>query len=59
MIEIRSHFMLWHNVDLTVAKKYVNYLMEHITNIPLSERKQYIEVNYLKGVTINELHNLS
>lgn len=59
MIEIRSHFTSWHNVDVTIARKYVNYLMSHITNIPLSERKQYIEVNYLKGVTVDELQNLS
>lgn len=59
MIEIKTHFTPWHKVELKIAQRYISYLMRHITNIPITKRKRYIEDKHLRGIAVDELQNLS
>ena len=55
MIEIRSFFTDWHEVDEKTAKQYVRTLLKGITALSMKERIKYIEENRLRGITIKEL----
>ena len=55
MIEIRTMFKDWHEVDRETAKLYVRELLHMITAIPSEEVIPYIEHNKLKGITVKEL----
>ena len=55
MIEIRTNFKDWHEVDRETAKKYAKDLLHMITAIPSKEIIPYIEQNKIRGITVKEL----
>lgn len=54
-IEIKSLFTDWHEVSIEEAKVYVNWLLKNLQMIPQGEKKEWIEKNRLRGITVNEL----
>ena len=54
-IQIKSIFTDWHEVSKKQAKKYVKFLLTHITTKENEELIKYIEENKIRGITINEL----
>lgn len=54
-IEIKSLFSGWMEVDRKTAKKYVEFLMRHISRSDKKVKTEYINKNRLRGVTVEEL----
>lgn len=54
-IEIKSSFTNWHEVSRKQAKEYIKFLLENITTMEGKKLIEYIEINKLKGITVNEL----
>ena len=52
MIEIKSYFTDWHEVDKETAKKYV---MNRLKNMTYSKKIDYINKKFLRGITVEEL----
>ena len=58
-IQIRSHFSNWHNVGVEQATCYIKNRMSCIVHpSDPKARKKYIEKNYLRGISIDQLLSL-
>lgn len=55
MIEIKKIITGWHEASKDEAKRYVLFLLDHITAIPSSAKVEYINRNMLRGITVQEL----
>ncbi len=55
MIEIKRPITGWHEVSKDEAKRYVLFLLDHITAIPSNAKAEYINCNRLRGITVEEL----
>lgn len=55
MIEIRSCFGDWEEVDEKTAKQHVRTLLKYITIMPKEQKIKHIEANRLRGITVKEL----
>lgn len=55
MIEIKSLFTDWHEVDEKTAKQYIRALIKGITIMTKDQKIKYIEANRLRGITVKEL----
>lgn len=55
MIEIKNCLTGWHEASKDEAKRYVLFLLDHITAIPSSDKVEYINRNRLRGITVEEL----
>lgn len=55
MIEIKSLFYGWKEVDKETAKNFTKGLLNGITTMALDEKIKYIENNRLRGITVKEL----
>lgn len=51
-IQIKSFFGDWQKVDKEKAKNFIKHLLDKAT---ISGSYNYIEENFLKGITIKEL----
>lgn len=57
MIEIKSLFSEWHEVDVEKAISYVNTIKKGMINIKENEKNEYINKKRLRGTTVEELLN--
>ena len=57
MIEIKSFFTDWHEVDREQAKEFVKNFMNGATALPCAKKVEYVEENRLRGITVKELFN--
>lgn len=57
MIEIKSFFQDWKEVDKEQAKKFIKHIKSGIHNIPESKKDEFIEKRYLRGISVKELLN--
>lgn len=55
MIEIKSYYTDWHEVNEEVARRYVRWLMKNLPMVRKADKKPWIEKNRLRGITIDEL----
>lgn len=55
MVEIKRPITGWQEVSKDEAKRYVLFLLDHITAIPQNEKAAYINENRLRGITVQEL----
>jgi len=55
MIEIKTTFQDWKEVDAETARDFITSLKKRITNMPESKKNNYINENRLRGITVEEL----
>lgn len=55
MIEIKSFFQDWKEVDEKQAKIFIQHIKSGIHNIPENEKDEFIEKRYLRGISVKEL----
>lgn len=55
MIQIKSFFTDWQEVDKETAKRFVKGIMQGATAINYNEKIKYIEDKKLRGITVKEL----
>jgi hypothetical protein len=56
MIEIKSLFTGWHEVDIQQAKSYALFLQNNITAMDRQKKERYI-TSKIRGVELEELLN--
>jgi len=55
MIEVRAYFSGWHEVDKETAKRFCKRMMKGSIAVPQDKKVQWLEENYLRGITVAEL----
>lgn len=55
MIEIKKIITGWHEASKDEAKRYVLFLLKSTQAIPTNEKAAYINENWLRGITVEEL----
>lgn len=54
MIQVKTHFYNWKEVDYNTALEYARYLYESITTKSGKEKVDYINNNKLRGISFTE-----
>jgi hypothetical protein len=55
MIEVRAYFSGWHEVDKETAKRFCKHMIKGSIAVPQDKKVQWLEENYLRGITVAEL----
>ena len=55
MVEIKRPITGWQEASKDETKRYVLFLLDHITAIPSNAKAEYINCNRLRGITVEEL----
>ena len=55
MIEIKTFFNDWYEVNKEQAEAYIKQIMKGMTNLKEADKVKFVEEKRLRGITVEEL----